>query len=244
MKVDLLTYTPDCEKVVAVAAKTCYSKKDAYTLYNEMTEEQIEKMISHLLMSQHTSPIEHAYFTFAIQGLDRATAQQLTRHRMMNTSMQSQRYVDMSNANFSMPTSIAFNAAAARPTAKEVFLQFLSSVNNTYKFFTKTCGIKKEDARSILPVCTQSNLMITLNAAELYHIFNLRCCTRAQGEFRELADKMLKLVKNVAPHLFAKAGASCVHYGYCPEGTQSCGKAPTLSKLLEIYNKFLNKKVG
>lgn len=246
MKVDLLTYTTEPERAVAVGAKVCYSKKDAKTLWSELTEEQVEKMISHLLTSQHTSPLEHANFTFAIQGIDRATAQQLTRHRHTSPSMQSQRYVDMENASFSMPTSIALNARTTRPTAKEVFLKFLSSVNDTYKFFTKTCGIKKEDARSILPLCTQSNIQITMNAAELYHIFALRCCTRAQGEFRELADKMLELVKNVAPHLFARAGASCTQLGYCPEGSQSCGKAPTLSKLLEVYNKFMSesKKEG
>lgn len=237
MQVKLLTYTPDCERVVAVGAKTCYSSDDPATLWQTMSDEQVDKMIAHLLTSQHTSPIEHAYFTFGIQGLSRAAAQQLTRHRLMSVSMQSQRYVDMNNANYTVPGSImeAKPIILSNETPKKVFFKFLEATNNTYRYLTKNCGIKKEDARAILPLCTQSNLVITLNAAELYHIFDLRCCVRAQREFRELAGLMLKLVKEAAPNLFAKAGASCVHYGYCPEGSQSCGKAPTLETLLETY---------
>jgi thymidylate synthase (FAD) len=242
LEVKLLTYTPNPERVIASAAKCCYSAKDPFTLYNELTDQEVEHMVKHLLESQHTSPIEHANFTFTIKGLSRAASQQLTRHRHMSTSMQSQRYVDMNNVPFTVPSGIIFNASKNLPSAKDIFFGVLKAANDAYTCLVHKYGVAKEDARAILPICAQSNLMITLNAAELYHIFDLRCCVRAQGEFRELADEMLKLCKEAAPILFSKAGASCVHYGYCPEGKQSCGKAPTLSKLLEVYHTFLQGK--
>ena len=85
-------------------------------------------------------------------------------------------------------------------------------------------GIPEEDARYILPNACCANLVMTMNGRELLHFFNLRCCTRAQWEIRELADKMLELVKDVAPIMFENAGASCMATGKCPEGKKSCGR--------------------
>lgn len=79
-----------------------------------------------------------------------------------------------------------------------------------------------ENARAVLPNATVTNITMTMNARELLHFFNMRCCNRAQDEIRDLADKMLVLCKQVAPTIFEKAGAPCVS-GPCPEGEMSCG---------------------
>ena len=76
---------------------------------------------------------------------------------------------------------------------------------------------------------------MTMNARELLHFFSLRCCSRAQWEIRKVANEMVKLVQNVAPNLFSKAGAACVQLGYCPEGKFCCGKATPLDKILAAY---------
>ena len=65
--------------------------------------------------------------------------------------------------------------------------------------------------------------MVTMNARELLHFFELRCCNRAQWEIRELAHRMLELVRPVAPFVFMDAGAPCVR-GACPEGKMTCGE--------------------
>ena len=75
-----------------------------------------------------------------------------------------------------------------------------------------------------------------MNARELLHFFNERCCTRAQNEIRTLAYKMLALCKSIAPIIFENAGAKCDTLGYCPESNMSCGKKPTLDKIMEVYN--------
>ena len=94
----------------------------------------------------------------------------------------------------------------------------------------------QEDARYLLPEACCTRMIVTMNARELNHFFNLRCCNRASREIREVAEEMLKLVYPVAPHLFKSAGPSCV-CGACPEGNMSCGKA---KEMREKYNSIKN----
>ena len=65
-----------------------------------------------------------------------------------------------------------------------------------------------------------------MNARELLHFLSLRLCERSQWEIRELAERMLKEVKEIAPILFEKAGPRCEELGYCPEGELTCGRYP------------------
>ena len=102
-------------------------------------------------------------------------------------------------------------------------------------------GMSKEDSRLILPNACCTNLVMTMNARSLLNFFAHRCCVRAQWEIRELANEMLKLVKEVAPVIFENAGASCVQKGYCPEGKKGCGKVPTIQELTEFYEYGKNK---
>ena len=89
-----------------------------------------------------------------------------------------------------------------------------------------------EDARYVLPNSCATTLMMTFNARSLYNFFEHRCCERAQWEIRIMADKMLELVKEVAPVLFKKCGPPCLK-GACPEGKMSCGK------MIEKRNEYL-----
>ena len=98
------------------------------------------------------------------------------------------------------------------------------AITNTYVSFIER-GIPHEDARYILPNACCTNLVVTMNARELRHFFSLRLCVRAQWEIRELAEKMLDLVKEVAPTLFEDAGPRCKQIGFCPE-KRGCGKMP------------------
>ncbi len=93
MLVKLLAYTPEPEKAVACAAKLCYSAADIDTLYEGLTEEKVSSFLDHLSAIGHESPIEHASFTFGIEGVSRSLLAQITRHRLASFSVQSQRYV-------------------------------------------------------------------------------------------------------------------------------------------------------
>lgn len=112
------------------------------------------------------------------------------------------------------------------PDAVFIYIDGLESAKKRYIELVNM-GVLQEDARQVLPMGTQTKIVMTMNVRSLYNFFNLRCCSRAQSEIRQLANLMLKEVKKIAPILFDKAGAPCEITGICPEGKFSCGKYPT-----------------
>ena len=251
MKVELLAYTPEPDKLVAAAAKLCYAKSDIDTLMENLTPEKVESFLTLLGDLGHESPVEHASFTFGIEGVSRALLAQITRHRIASFSVQSQRYVEKSGFEYITPPEIA-----DIPEAHELFVKEMEHDAEVYSKLrelliekhTKTfieegmdektalaaAGKKaNEDARFVLPNACDTRIIMTMNTRSLFNFFRLRCCNRAQWEIRELATEMLRLVRGVAPVLFAHAGPSCVN-GACSEGRMTCGKAK------EVREKFKN----
>lgn len=247
MKVKLLTHTKDPEKTVAAAAKLCYSKSDISTLMDGLTDEKVANFLEKLSNLGHASPLEHASFTFGIEGVSRSFLAQISRHRIASFSVQSQRYVDMDNADHVVPKEIYDAGYSAVRLYEESVKNSFNNYNELKEELTKKYiaeGMKEspakkkaqEDARYLLPEACCTRMIVTMNARELNHFFNLRCCNRASREIREVAEEMLKLVYPVAPHLFKSAGPSCV-CGACPEGNMSCGKA---KEMQEKYNIIKN----
>lgn len=245
MKVEIIAHTPDCEKLIAAAAKLCYSQTGVDGIMEGLTPEKTEKFINMLVSMGHESPFEHVSFTFGIEGVSRAVLAQITRHRIASFSVQSQRYVNKESFTYIMPPEIE-----AIPAARE---EFLAAMEEDRQHYIRLASILKEnhknrmiedgmeaaaaekaaeklafeDARSVLPNACDTKIVMTMNVRSLYNFFNLRCCTRAQWEIRALAEEMLRQVKQVAPTLFSKSGPPCVA-GPCPEGKMSCGKAPLI----------------
>lgn len=242
MRVEILAHTPDCEKIVATAAKLCYSQSGVDGIQEDLTPEKTEKFINMLVSLGHESPFEHASFTFGIEGVSRALLAQITRHRIASYSVQSQRYVNKESFEYIIPPEIE-----SLPAAREEFLQAMEEDRRHYmrlaallkeKHVSRLVGegldrsaaekaaekLAFEDARSVLPNACDTKIVMTMNVRSLYNFFSLRCCSRAQWEIRALAEEMLRQVKKVAPTLFRKAGPPCVS-GPCTEGKMSCGKA-------------------
>lgn len=218
MKVNLIRYTKEPEKLVAIAARLCYSPVGVDELENKLDNEAVNKLVRFVIKNGHLSTTEHIYFTFGIEGVSRALSHQLVRHRIASYNQQSQRYVKFKeNYDYIIPGSIENNEKI-----KEKYINFISDI---HKFYTEMldAGIEAEDARYILPNASETKLIATMNARELMHFFTLRCCNRAQTEIRELAKLMLKSVKKVAPIVFENAGPNCLRMP-CPEGKYSCGK--------------------
>ncbi len=213
MRVTLLSYTPEPEKTIALAARVCYST----TPPRDISPERARKLIRELFARGHESILEHASFSFLIEGISRVTSHQLVRHRLASYAQQSQRYVDVGRVGFVCPPSIA-----THPRAKIVFDEVVAWAQKAYE---ELCGlgVPREDARYLLPQAVETNLVISLNARELLHIFRLRLCRRAQWEIREVMLRMLEEARKVAPSIAELAGPPC-KFGPCPEGEKSCGK--------------------
>lgn len=223
MKVKLIRYTPDPERLVAVAARLCYSPVGVEDLDEKLDIESARKLVRFVIKSGHHSTTEHIYFSFGIEGISRALSHQLVRHRIASFNQQSQRYVKfIDNYEYILPDSIKNN--------KKLSDRFSELVADTHKFYEDMVneGIEAEDARYILPNASETKMIVTMNARELMHFFTVRCCNRAQTEIRELATIMLKEVKKVAPSVFENSGPNCLRMS-CPEGKYSCGNPPKAS---------------
>ena len=218
MQVELLYHTPDPERAVATAARLCYAPVGATELMESLSEERIRKVLTTIMAGGHFSTLEHASYTFAIDGVSRALTHQLVRHRLASYNQQSQRYVKFADGLDTIkPESIA-----ADEKANALFDEMIEKTVEAYQAFLDA-GIPAEDARYILPNAAETKIVVTMNIRELLHFFSLRCCNRAQWEIRELAWKMLELARPTAPFIFADAGPGCVR-GACPEGKMTCGQ--------------------
>ncbi len=224
MQVKLVAYTPEPERTAAAAARLCYSDISATALLDELTPQQVDRLISMVIENGHLSTIEHVSFTFAIDGLSRASSHQLVRHRLASFSQQSQRYVALRDAEFVTPPSIA-----ARPDLLEKYLHAVKDLNAIYEEFLKA-GIKAEDARYILPNATATRLVMTMNARELMHVSGLRLCRRSQWEIRQLFTKVKAEVAAVAPGIAKHLEPKCIRLGYCDEH-ETCGLKPLRSEV-------------
>lgn len=219
MKVQLLNFTPNPEETVAQAARLCYSNKRIDQLREITIEEEANRIIKRIMKLGHFSVLEHASFSFGIEGISRITSHQLVRHRIASFSQQSQRYVEMGKKqSHILPESI-------EKTAKDFSLKYCDLFDKCLSFYQEMLkeGIPAEDARYILPQGVTTSIIFTANARELLHFFRLRCCNRAQWEIRELSIAILETVKDIAPNIFKDAGPACL-IGPCPEGEMTCGK--------------------
>lgn len=245
MKVELLAYTPNPELTVASAARLCYSGATIDEVREKLTPEKTAAFVDMLSEIGHESPIEHASFTFGIEGVSRALLAQITRHRIASFSVQSQRYVSENQFQYVTPPEIESDS--------EAFAIFEEAMAKTQEYYDRLSDILKakhkaemlddgmdeksaeraaekkaiEDARFVLPNACDTKMIITMNARSLHNFFRHRCCNRAQWEIRAVAEQMLFLCREVAPNLFKNAGPACLT-SPCPEGKMCCGKMPEM----------------
>ncbi len=210
---------------MAIAGRLCYAPVSAAELQQGMSDDDVVKLVRILVRSGHHSALEHASFSFAIDGVSRALTHQLVRHRMASYNQQSQRYVNFgAGDSYVVPPTIAANAEA-----QAVFLTAMEQARVAYDKLVelglgegRSRESVQEDARFVLPNAAETKIVVTMNARELRHFFQVRCCNRAQWEIRGLAWEMLAMAQALAPNLFAGSGPGCLH-GTCPEGKMTCG---------------------
>ena len=217
MEVKLIAITPNPIDVMWTAARTCYSAEGPIEMWdnrygevedgydhseeycNQCTEKHWE-LVKKVLESGHESVAEHVYFTFAIQDVSRVLLAQLTRHRAgIVFSVQSQRYVDYSDKFLAsaIPDSIVNNKEAT-----DIYMNVLEKSKEAYDKLIDL-KIPAEDSRYALPNATCTNITMSVNLRELIHICNLRLCTRAQEEIRELFEMIKSVVSTQDTRLSA-----------------------------------------
>jgi len=193
LKVTLLAITPDAEKLIEEAGRTCYLS------FDKIGANSASDFIHRLIKMGHDSPLEHACATFRIENCSRAMTHQLVRHRLMSVSQQSQRYVDEEHFNFVIPETLP----------KEHIAEFqadMESIRLMYKKW-RDKGLKREDARFVLPNACTSEIVVTANFREWRHIITIRTSSKAQWEIRIACTEILRILKKYAPDCFCDIDA-------------------------------------
>ncbi|MCP4365579.1 MAG: FAD-dependent thymidylate synthase [Planctomycetes bacterium] len=227
LKVILLAHTPEPEKLVAQAAKLCYSPATIEGLREKIEKNDQQKFVKKLTSMGHMSPIEHISFSFGVEGVSRVCTHQLVRHRLASYSQQSQRYVGKHSKKTGGSFEFVIPPSVVEAGKKEWFEARMAEMQKWYDELVDALGDKGEstyeDARFLMPNAAETKIIVTMNARELLHFFKVRCCNRAQWEIRDMAIEMLRQVRQIAPSLFGNSGPSCVR-GPCGEGPMTCGK--------------------
>ena len=243
LKVALIRHTLSPEETVALGARLCYSRATIDDLNQRVSAKDQSDFVQKIMGMGHESVLEHASFTFGVEGVSRVLLAQLTRHRLASFSVQSQRYVSYENGfGYIVPPKIE----ALGQEAKAEFERQMQQMHEWYCAWQEKLGTgegSNEDARFVLPGACETRLMMTMNVRELRHFFSLRMCSRAQWEIRAMATEMHRLCMEVAPALFADAGPGCLR-GACPEGAKSCGKAGEIKRERQAMVARLTKNEG
>lgn len=179
MKVTLIQATDHPVEMVAKIASICY----------DSDPKDPGKLVRHLYKNGHHSVFEHIWFTFLIEGISRACSHQLVRHRMAAITQRSQRYCDEGSFDCVIPDSIDKDDEALQR-----YKDGMDDITDVYNLLMFRHGIKKEDARYVLPNACATSLYFSCNLRELIHIANERLCSRAQWEIRHVVKEMVGLV--------------------------------------------------
>jgi len=208
MRVSLLAYTqlnqdadelpeplgqdcgPPLERLVEFAGRVCYRSTSKLGNGSAFVQARVRE--------GHQSIIEHASFTFLVEGISRSCSHQLVRHRIASYSQESQRYCEP-GADDGLVTP---PAVEADPEAQAIWQQAVDGLAQAYGELRER-GVRKEDARFLLPNATSTRIVVTMNARALRHFLNMRLPGAAQWEIRGVGLEMLRLVYPLAPSLFS-----------------------------------------
>jgi thymidylate synthase (FAD) len=188
LTVELVAITPEAQKVIEQAGRTCYMSMD------KIDNDSQSGFIKRLIKMGHESPLEHSYATFRIKNCSRAMTHQLVRHRLMAISQQSQRYVDEEDFSYVVPETMPAELV-------DEFNNDMKTIQAMYQKWREK-GLKKEDARFVLPNACTSEIVVSANFREWRHILSVRTDKGAQWEIRRAANLILDILKQHAPACF------------------------------------------
>jgi len=187
-KVTLISHTPYPEYQIIRAALSTRGIREMPPMLNK------EKYLKNLLQKGHLSVFEFAYATFSIEGVSLVFLAQITRHRLASFAVKSHRYAKA--YGFIIPPEIQKNVEL-----REKFASLLDGCYSLYEEMVQK-GIKKEDARFILPCALSTSMIMSANFREWLHILKLRTAPEAQWEIREVCKEIGRQLYKIAPIVF------------------------------------------
>ena len=175
-------------KRIEKAGRTCYKSED------RITEQSAKGFVRKLIERRHESVLEHESITVRFV-CDRGVSHEIVRHRLASYSQESQRYVryngDIEFINPRMPNAKAY----------EAWKKLCERAEETYKELL-SYGVQPQQARSVLPNSTKTEIVMTANLREWRHFLKLRTAKAAHPQMRELTVPLLKELQERIPVVF------------------------------------------
>lgn len=209
---------------------------DGFQKFLDMSEEELMEEIEYMARTIPSS-WEFLDISFMITDVSRAAAQQITRTRTASFAMQSQRVTDVSEANVHLPDNLSWEEIDYKNACHSAMSQYSELVK---------MGCPKEAARNVLPIGVTCNLVAKYNLRSLVDLIMARESHRAQGEYREVAGEMKRLVLEMWPWaapFFVPKQDSAIDIineviGNIREGDDTIsGDAALLSKAIDLIKK-------
>ena len=189
-KVSLLSITPQSQVVIEKCTRICYNSED------KITKDSHETFLPRIIKMGHISPLSFAHASFHISGISRACSHQLVRHSHLRYLQRSQRYCTEESAEFLIPKNIKDSHRCA-------FYECIGNIQDTYRDWVNF-GVKREDARCVLPNATATEMCVAGNLQSWYDFLRLRLGKHAQWEIREVAKEIYKILNFACPNIFTK----------------------------------------
>jgi len=187
--VTLEAISPNPLQIIERAGRTCYQSK-------EDDSKPAEQFVRMILKRGHESVIEHASATLRIV-CDRGVTHEIVRHRLASYSQESTRYCNYGKTGeirvIEPPNLEGEMRKVWDHAVKIAEAGYLAMVEN---------GIKPQIARSILPNCLKTEIVMTCNFREWRHFFKLRCAPAAHPQMREVANMALCILYEKCPVVF------------------------------------------
>lgn len=208
-------------------------------------EEKIKFLKKVIFEFGHKGLLEHPFYSFEIWGVSRSMTHQAVRNRIASFLEGSLRYVNpIKTGIFKYIVPMALRGddpvKAALREEYQKDMERAAELYSKWYLVGEKLGLEegrcKELGRTTLPHSSCTTYSFTMNLASLVMLANKRACVRAEEEFRTVVDPIIAIIKEELPGFLDDLGPYCEMYGYCPEGSLSCGQAPTLKQLKDCYN--------
>jgi len=227
-KVRMLWNSPDPQKMIAIAARMCYSALPVSKLTEKLEPEEIDRMVKHILEVRHYSVLRHVIFSFTVEGVSRSFSHQFVRHHVgFDVEQRSQHYRRERQFAYNVPASVYTadeNHIVDGPSAEDMYVRHMKNSQVTYDDLI-SLGVDKSEARQVLPNACETQLVVTLNLNAAMNTLSQRSCRLNTPEILKVAIQMRRLIAGVIPEATPFLGPTCWSSGICYEGEKKYMKS-------------------
>jgi len=193
----------DADQLAEAAGRLCY---ESFDRPNPATASNVG-YLGNIISQQHFSVLEHSSVTFYIDGVSRSLTHELVRHRHLSYSQVSQRYVDESKSRVIIPPVINSDYLDTVVAQQMAFAhQAYTKIYDTLRGAGVDKKAARGAARSVLPNATETKIVVTGNHRAWRDMLGKRLSPGADQEIRELAQEILRQLKEVAPNTYQDIG--------------------------------------